>query len=435
MKKLIAAIMTSILLLTIALPVQAAQQIKITVNGKTVTGVTVKSVKNVLYIPMNNSKTVFGTAASATNHTASKTVVVGTGLDQAKKLKAGSTTRLIVNGKTISGVSVPVISGVTYIPLLKVAQELGLQSTWNDKSNTVTINKTSAPSIIGVDSMQLALQGYSDGVTLSASSIKTLTQYQKEFFTANRSALSLDKIAKAISEAEIEKNVAKYQSTVVSLTFLNIDSVAVIKLKNGQSVTRAIGHTGGKYDAMTEKWKESFYFEIYYLGSAKISKGEGVTVKGIPVGKSSVELVNTYGAKYTAPLTTIVAGNLLRSIDEYDIRSKQSQNSGGSISFPELDELDKTQLQRVEFTLSANGLKIFDPFMKGYEVKSVHVGEYTYKPSAGTTIPDMSYDGLVVPLESLKDGSGNALADTSGSFFVKVVTNKGEIMRMIDYEA
>lgn len=433
MKKILLPLMTIILLLSFAIPALAAQPIKVVVNGKAVSGVNVKNYKGTIYLPFRETSKVFG--ISSTYHKESNSVVVGTGMDQAKKLKRGSSVRLIVNGKVITGVTVPTISNGIHIPILKVAQELGVKASWNDKSKTVNVttsSSTASKNVPEIESLRSVMNSYSSDLTLSANSVSTLAKYQKEFFAKDRSPLSLKKIAKAVSEKDIAKNVSSYNSTIIRLAFVELDSVEQVKLGNGQIVTGAIGHLGGTYNEMTESWEDSTYFVIFYLGTTDLKKGDKAIVHGIPVGKTQIELTNALGATWKEPLYAVAAGNFLSVAKEYDIESAQSQ--GSSVEIPELNAEVQKKLDRLQVKLSSDGLNIYDPYLNGFEIKSVQIGEYEYKPATQTTIPDMSYDGLTISLDSFKDSSGNAFSDTSGSFFVKITTNIGETVKMVDFQ-
>lgn len=72
----------------------------------------------------------------------------------------------------------------------------------------------------------------------------------------------------------------------------------------------------------------------------------------------------------------------------------------------DLEKEVQEKLDRLKITLTANGLKIFDPYLNGIKVKSVQFEDFVFKPAAKTTILDMSYDGLTIPLSSLVDRKG-----------------------------
>ncbi|MFC5703061.1 stalk domain-containing protein [Cohnella faecalis] len=431
MRKLLAPLMAVILLLTFAVPTLAAQPIKLTVNGKAVTGVNVKTQKGTLYIPFKDTSKLFG--VTSTFHKESNSVIVGKGIEQAKKMKRTSAARLIVNGKVITGVTNPTISSSTHIPLLKVAQALGVKASWNDKTKTVTITTASltTKSIPEIENLQNALKSFSADLNLNSESVSALTKYQKEFFAKDRSPLSLKKVAKTVSAKDIAKKVSSYYSAIVRLSPVELDSVQEFKLSNGQVVTGAIGHTGGTYSQITESWKDSTYFVIFYLGSNDLKKGDKATVNGIPVGKTQIELTNALGATWQEPLYAVAAGNFLSVSEEYDIEKEQSQ--GGSIDWSALDKKTQERINKLLLvTLSDEGLLINDrTYTYGLEITKVQINDYEYVPTSKTELPDGS---LTIPISSFKDSKGNPLTAQSGSFFVMITTNKGEFFKYVDFE-
>lgn len=431
MKKLLAPLMAAILLLTFAVPALAAQPIKLMVNGKAVVGVNVKTYKGTLYIPFRDTAKLFG--VTSTYYKESNSVIVGTGIEQAKKMKRTSSARLIVHGKVITGVTVPIISNSTHVPLLKVAQTLGIKASWNDKTKTVTITTASATTktIPEIESLKNALKSFSTDLSLNAESISALTKYQKEFFAKDRSPLSLKNIAKVVSEKDIAKKVSSYFGTVVRLSSVELDSVEEFKLSNGQIVTGAIGHTGGKYDQITEVWRDSTYFVIFYLGTNDLTEGDKAVVNGIPVGETQIELTNALGATWQEPLIAVAAGNFLSVAEEYDIEVEQSK--GGTIDWSALDKETQERINRLLLvTLNEDGLQITDrTYTNGLEITKVQLNDYEYVPTSKTTLPEGS---LTIPLSSFKDKDGKSMVDQSGSFFVLITTNYGEFFKYVDFE-
>ncbi|MBJ6360911.1 copper amine oxidase N-terminal domain-containing protein [Paenibacillus sp. GCM10012307] len=436
MKKFITTLMIAVLLVTFSSPTFAAQEPKLIVNGKVVTDVKVKTIKGTSYLPLRAIATVLG--VEVTWHQASNTVIVGTGKEKANGMKKSSTARLIVNGSTISGVDLPSLNGVTYVPLRKVAQILGATVNWNAQTDTITITSSASSTTanIGVDSIKLALSKYGEGVTLSSTSLKTLNQHQKQFFEMNRDPLSLDKIAKATSEASITKSISSYYSSLVNLTFVEIDEISEVKMSTGQTVTVAIGHTGGKYNKMTESWTDSHYFQIFYLGSTKIKKGDGTTVNGLPVGQNAVNLVNELGVKFTTPMNVMIAGNFLRSIDEYDIRKARSESTGGGLNFPEeVNTINKQALENLSITLTNDTINITDDLDVGLKIKSISIMDYKYPINAPFELPNRYEGGLTISLSSFKNNQGVSFNGNLGeAYFVQIITDAGELTSFVSYE-
>lgn len=371
--------------------------------------------------------------------------------DKTVKLSVG-TTEIFLNGELYRTLEVPAknVDGRVYLPARAVAEALGFFVDFDAESWTILVqdvpfgggakaddydNGTSEASSVGIETMKAALEQYTDGVSLSDASVKILEQNEQAFFSPDRSKLSLDKIAKATLPEDIAKSPSSYAGSIVNLTFMKIDSIHELLMDNGQTVTGAVGHTGGKYRELTEQWEDSTYFQVFYLGTTKLAKGDSATVNGVVVGESTIELTNSLGAKFTAPMYVIVAGNFLSSAEEYDIRKERSENTPGKISIPDLDKEVQKKLDRLELTLTAKGLKIFDPYLNGMEVKSVQIGEFVFRPATKTTIPDTSYDGLTIPLSSFVDSKGQVFSAKSGSFFVKVTTNLGETIKFVEFQA
>lgn len=367
--------------------------------------------------------------------------------DKTVKLSVGSK-EIYLNGKLHKTLEVPAqnVSGRVYLPARAVAEAFGFHVGFNPDTWTILVQETpfgggvkaddyeNEDIAAGVESLQLALDAYADGATLRAETLDVLNQHSQAFFAADRSPLSLDDAAQAVSVDDIARNVSAFADTVVNLTFVELDSVRELQLENGQTITGAVGHTGGEYRELTETWEDSTYFQLFFLGSADVAQGDKVTVNGVPVGETTVELVNALGVPFTEPMYIIVAGNLLSAADEYDIRKERSESNPGTISIPELDAEVQKKLDRLTLTLTADGLKIFDPYLNGMEVKSVQIEDFTFTPSAKTTIPNDSYDGLTVPLSSFVNDSGKPFAAQSGSFFVKITTNLGETFQFVDFQ-
>lgn len=366
------------------------------------------------------------------------------------KLSVGAR-EIYLNGNLYKSLEVPakMVNERVYLPARAVAEALGYFVDFDAETWTILVqevpfgggvkaddyyNDSAAASSMGIETMKAALQQYTDGITLSSASIEVLQQHEEAFFAADRAKLSLDKLAKATLPSEVAKAPSSFASSVANLTFMKLDSVQGLQMDNGQSVIGAIGHTGGEYRQMSGKVEDSTYFQVFYLGSTHLAKGDSATVNGVVVGESSIELSNTLGAKYSVPMYVTVAGNLLSSSEEYDIRKAQSESNPGTISIPDLDKEVQKKLDRLELTLTANGLKIYDPYLNGMEIKSVRIEDFSYKPASKTVIPDMNYDGLNIPLSSFVNDKDQPFSAKSGSFFVIVTTSLGEIIKFIDYQ-
>lgn len=376
----------------------------------------------------------------------SVTIIKG---DKTVKLSVGSK-EIYLNGGIYKSLEVPakMVNERVYLPARAVAEALGYFVDFDAETWTILVQEvpfgggvkaddyskdSAAASSIGIETMKAALQQYTDGITLSSASIQVLQKHEEAFFAAERAKLSLDKIAKATLPSEVAKAPSSFAGTVANLTFMKMDSVRELQMDNGQTVTGAIGHTGGEYRQMTGKVEDSTYFQVFYLGATHLAKGDSATVNGVVVGESTIELTNALGVKFTVPMYVVVAGNLLSSSEEYDIRKAQSESNPGTIIIPDLDKEVQKKLDRLELTLTAKGLKIYDPYLNGMEINSVRIEDFSYKPTSKTVIPDMNYDGLNIPLSSFVNDKGQAFSAKSGSFFIIVTTSLGETVKFVDY--
>lgn len=378
----------------------------------------------------------------------SVTIIKG---DKSVKLSVGAK-EIYLNGSIYKSLEVPakMVNERVYLPARAVAEALGYFVDFDAETWTILVQEvpfsggvkaddyskdSAAVSSIGIETMKAALQQYTDGITLSSASIEVLQKHGEAFFAADRSKLSLDKMAKAALASEVAKAPSSFAGTVANLTFMmKLDSVRELQIDNGQTVTGAIGHTGGEYREMTGKVEDSTYFQVFYLSSSHLSKGDSATVNGVVVGESTIELTNALGVKFTVPMYVVVAGNLLSSSEEYDIRKAQSESNPGTISIPDLDKEVQKKLDRLELTLTSSGLKIYDPYLNGMEIKSVRIEGYTYKPALKTIISDTGYEGLTIPLSSFANDKSQAFNASGGSFFVIVTTNLGETIQFVDYQ-
>ncbi|GCL74845.1 hypothetical protein PN4B1_48270 [Paenibacillus naphthalenovorans] len=368
--------------------------------------------------------------------------------DKTVILSVGSK-QIYLNGNLYKTLEVPAqnVNGRVYLPARAVAEALGYFVGFDSGTQTVLVQETpfgggvkaddysneaeaSITSSLGIDTMKLALDKYASGTSLSDETKQVLSKYDADFFAADRNPLSLDKVAKTVQEKDIAKNVSNFQTNIVNLTFMEIDSAREIKLENGQTITGAVGHVGGTYSQITGMWSDSTYFQVFFSGTTKVAKGDKATVNGIPIGESTVELTNALGKKFVEPMYIVVAGNFLKSSTEYDIRKERSETNPGKISFPELDKDMQNKVQRLNLSLNAKEFTIEDPKYDPYlvEIKSIQIMEYTYKPTAKTT---MKYD-LTIPVSSFTDSKGSPFTGKPGSYFVKVSTDFGEITKFID---
>lgn len=365
------------------------------------------------------------------------------------KLSVGAK-EIFLNGELYRTLEVPAknVEGRVYLPARAVAEALGFFVDFDANSWTILVqdvpfgggakaddydNGTTATSSVGIETMKAALKQFTDGVSLSDASVKVLEQNEQAFFSPDRSKLSLDKLAKATLPGEIAKSPSSYAGSIINLTFMEIDSIHELLIGNGQTVTGAVGHTGGKYREMTEKWKDSTYFQVFYLGTTKLAKGDSATVNGVVIGETTVELTNALGVKFNAPLYVIIAGNLLSSSEEYDIRKEQSESNPGKISIPDLDKeptYAQKALQNLSVKMKGGKLEIFDEWAGELEIKELQIMDYKLPISKTLRIPSKYDGGLAISLDSFVNNKGEPFVPKDGeTYFIKIVTNAGEITR------
>ncbi|MDQ0902766.1 copper amine oxidase N-terminal domain-containing protein [Paenibacillus sp. V4I7] len=357
--------------------------------------------------------------------------------------------QIYLNGKLHATLEVPAqnVNGRVFLPARAVAEALGYFVGFDAESSTILVQEvpfgggvkaddfdngpTSASSSIGIETMKSALKQYTDGVSLSNATVKVLEQNEQAFFSADRSKLSLDKIAKAALPGNIAKSPSSYAGSIVNLTFMEIDSIRELLMGNDQTFTGAVGHTGGKYNQITETVEDRTYFQVFYLGKNGLTKGDSATVNGVVVGETTIELTNPLGVKSTPPMYVIVAGNMLSTSEDYDIRVEQSKS--GTIDWSALDKETQERIERLLLvTLNKDGLLINDrTYTYGLEITKAQIQDYEYVPTSKTVLPSGS---LTIPLNSFKDSKGKSMTAQSGSFFVKITTNYGEFIKFVDFE-
>lgn len=418
MKKTITILLALVLLFSFNISTFAASQPTLIVNGKIIKDVEIKSIKDTTYLPLRAIASTLGVQVSW--HQSSGTVIVGSG--KADGLKKGKSSRLMVNGKVVTGVDVPNYNGVTFVPLRAVAQILGAKVDWNQSTRTITITD-GASSSSALQSIKQAMNQHSKGLNIPTSSETVLKNNHDAFFKSGRDLLSLDKLAKATNTGDIERNVKGYNSSIVNATFVEIDEITEVKTNAGQVVTVAVGHTGGAYRELTEQWEDSHYILIYFLGTeTSIKKGTKTTVNGIPVGQQTIELTNAMGVEFTQPLSVIIAGNFLSSSKEYDLRVERSNNNPGEIIFGDdlLQDLDKEKKLWIEASLDVEGLTVSDLEAGDLKISTIQLGNYQYTaPSAGVVV---EWRGTMIPYSEFRDSSGNTFEPVVNNSYPILIT-------------
>lgn len=80
-------------------------------------------------------------------------------------------------------------------------------------------------------------------------------------------------------------------------------------------------------------------------------------------------------------------------------------------------------------------LEIFDEWSVDLEVRKLKIMEYEYALPKPIVIPNKYEGGLAIELKAFVDGKGTAFAPKTGeTYFIQVVTNAGEIVRMENHD-
>jgi hypothetical protein len=392
----------------------------------------------------------------------SVTIVKG---DRAVKLSVGSN-QIFLNGKLFKQLEVPAknVDGRVYLPARAVAEALDYFVDYDAETSTILVQtfpfgsakadnysiggevpagggvkadnysngSTQLPSHPSLDNLKFALSAY--GVNLPLASEQLISKNAESFFGADTDPLSLEKVAKAASPEDIVKRLPSYYSSIVNLTFLQLDSIREYQRDDGTILTGAVGHTGGKLSSLTNTWEDAIYFQIFFVGTTKAIKGDKVTVNGIPVGESTIDLTNARGQAFVQPMIMLAAGNLIRSADEYDIRSARSKKSTGKIVIPELEKQRKEDLDKVGVTLQGSKITVVDTRGANFHIESIQIQEHTYAPSSKLSVP-IGGSGLGIDLKNFMNKDGKAFAPAAGqTFFIFIKTTQGEmITRFVEY--
>lgn len=95
------------------------------------------------------------------------------------------------------------------------------------------------------------------------------------FFASNRDKFSLYDKAKKIGTGEMSKNPLKYSSMIAEISRMRIFDITEASLDSGRVATIDYG----------ESESGGLYYQIFYLGSTKVSKGDTIEMVGVHVNQ------------------------------------------------------------------------------------------------------------------------------------------------------
>ncbi|RTE02765.1 copper amine oxidase N-terminal domain-containing protein [Paenibacillus whitsoniae] len=468
MKKIVSAIISFVIASTLCMQTTFAAELKMKINNESVHfeyGTPFIDNGSSL-IPLRDLLISLGVANDDQHiqwNAAEQSVTIAKD-DKIVKLRVGATD-IFLNGELFKKLEVPAqnVDGRVYLPARAVAEALGYFVGYDAETSTVLVqekpfgggvkaddygnSEIAVPSAgdSALDSLKFGLAAYH--VSLPVDSERAINNNSSTFFASGSNPLSLDKIAKPTAPEDIVKNVSAYHSSIVNVTFLKIDEIKDFTLDNGKTLTLAIGHTGGETSPVSNSWVDDTYFQVFFAGSAPAAKGDKVTVNGVPVGESTIELTTALGKPVVEPVVLLAAGNLIKTSDEYDLRSEQSRSNTGNIVIPELEKAWKTKIDGLQVNMTGDKITITsrrttDSAVNGtyVNVKSVQAENYSYTPSSPLEIP-LGQNGLNISLKDLVDKTGKSLQPSNGqTFFVKIEVVQGvssrvdSVVRFVEYK-
>lgn len=260
---------------------------------------------------------------------------------------------IFVNGTSqVMDTTPAILGGRTMVPIRFISEYMGAVSKWDNTSNTVYIftkgqSEREMENIISTFSGDLSAKPDSTNIGTSyasyfkslipqvtgglvqvpTASYDLLVANEDLFFSKNRSRFSLLDKALWVSGGDIDKNVSKYNATIIQLESLTIDQNKETSLPDGNTLTTLIGHTGGRIDAITNIWRDATYFQIFHIGTTGMNKGADATVIGVPVGESTLLFTNALGNQYTMPSYVIISGNVYGKLAAYLDQIEKGKNA------------------------------------------------------------------------------------------------------------
>lgn len=258
--------------------------------------------------------------------------------DKVIRLQIGWKGAWIGETKVDLDVAPEIVNGSTMVPLRFVGEALGEKVEWDGDTRSVLIS-TEKSQVPKADTGKY--RGYADivrelvktntvtSLDMTDETYNVLAGNADGFFSEGRDTFSLYDKSKQIGSGELSKNPLKYGGTIVEVNRMHVLEVRELSQDNGQAVSVLFAENEGG----------GLYFQIFYAGSTKFSKGDTIEMIGVPLGESKIELVNLYGGTYLARSTVFVAGNLFTMLDKYQLQ--KSRSTGQTF---ELDEDAKRRL-------------------------------------------------------------------------------------------
>ncbi|MGG2197545.1 stalk domain-containing protein [Paenibacillus validus] len=257
-----------------------------------------------------------------------------------------------------------IINGSTMVPLRFIGEALGEKIEWDGDTRSVLIStdksvlpkpyQDSGTYTYVADELRSVLPQVTETqLELPDASHSVLTSYADLFFASDRHKGSLRGKATPITSGQVEKNPGSYSDSIVEISSIHIIDISEKTLENGEILTIAYGYTGGEVNQITEKWVDPTYYQILYVGSADVQKGDKTEVNGVVAGESTIGLVNNdTGNQFSAPVYPIIAGNFYNFFDLYLLLLEEAQNSEW---VPDAETKDRLNIINTEYA-GENGI-------------------------------------------------------------------------------
>lgn len=248
-------------------------------------------------------------------------------------------------------------------------------------------------------------------VMMPDASYNLLVANGEAFFADDRTAHSLDSIARTVLDGDISRDVLRYSNTVVQKSEIHIDKINEAPFINGKMLTVAIGHTGGDLSIASGNYIEPTYYKIFYVGSTTIRRTGNTLLNGIPIGATTVQITDGNGRTHSKPMYIFVAGNFSNMLDRYVDQKKQA-----ALNDPYRDEVS---------LIMRAGHKIGNAGKQPIHVERITFGKYIAYPNI-TIQPEesMTIDGTTFGISEF-DFLSNEIDPTSKFM---IVSNVGTFM-------
>ncbi|TXK75429.1 copper amine oxidase N-terminal domain-containing protein [Paenibacillus sp. N3.4] len=440
MKKLTAILSTSIIAATLFTSSALAAELKMNVNGNAVdfkygspfieNGSSLIPLRDLLIslgVPNNDQSIIWnGTDQSVTAIKGETTIKLAVGQKEIYK-----------NGKLFRSLEVPAknVDGRVFLPARAVAEALGNKVGYDSTTSTVLIDSSAASNTTTFDPSDLSeiiSSGTNNTVRLPAASLSLLEANKELFFAPNRDMISLKGKTSVVTDVEIKKNVTKYNNTIAEKMDITIDLIKEYTGSSGETITEAIGHTGGKIDYLSEKWRDATYYQVFFVGTNNVKKGDVTYVNGVPVGQTTVNLENFLGVQFEAPMYVLVAGNFYSVADAVD--NLKESTSITEINGEKVPAVNEQALRNLNVYLNnvKSEIKFVSTVVNSLQVYSIEIDGYIYKPAQPLEVIESSSQEFNLNL--LKNSSGKSFLPTKDELYtVKLQTSIGDISKSVTY--